>query len=100
MITLPDDTDTAHVVHAGTALDDRGRLVASGGRVLTVVARGDDLAAAREAAYTMVSASTSPAGSTATTSRSSGADGPCDRQPVDRPPVTPPRGVDPSNGEP
>ncbi|MDA8440124.1 MAG: phosphoribosylamine--glycine ligase [Propionibacterium sp.] len=53
-ITLPDDTDTAHVVHAGTALDEQGRLVASGGRVLTVVARGDDLASAREAAYEMV----------------------------------------------
>ena len=39
-----------HVLHAGTALRD-GVLVSSGGRVLSVVATGADLAAAREAAY-------------------------------------------------
>ena len=39
-----------HVLHAGTAEAD-GMLVASGGRVLSVVGRGPDLAAARAAAY-------------------------------------------------
>lgn len=39
-----------HVIHAGTARDEQGRLVAAGGRVLAVVARGADLAAARERA--------------------------------------------------
>ena len=40
-----------YVLHAGTALDGSGRLVASGGRVLDVVAAGADLAAARASAY-------------------------------------------------
>lgn len=40
-----------HVLHAGTATDDDGRLVTSGGRVLSVVAVGDDVADAREHAY-------------------------------------------------
>lgn len=43
------------VFHAGTSLDEDGRLVASGGRVLAVVGTGDDLAAARDAAYTRLS---------------------------------------------
>jgi phosphoribosylamine--glycine ligase len=38
------------VFHAGTALRD-GRLVTSGGRVLTVVARADDFPRARALAY-------------------------------------------------
>ncbi|MEY3073046.1 MAG: phosphoribosylamine--glycine ligase [Actinomycetota bacterium] len=41
----------AHVFHAGTALDDSGRLVTAGGRVLAVTGTGDDVAAARAAAY-------------------------------------------------
>lgn len=40
-----------HVVQAGTALDDEGRLVTAGGRVLAVVGVGASVAAAREAAY-------------------------------------------------
>ncbi|RCK67974.1 phosphoribosylamine--glycine ligase [Desertihabitans brevis] len=44
--------DVEGVFHAGTALDADGRLVAAGGRVLAVVGTGDDLAAAREQAYT------------------------------------------------
>jgi phosphoribosylamine--glycine ligase len=36
---------------AGVALDDDGRLVTAGGRVLNVVGRGSDLAAARAVAY-------------------------------------------------
>ena len=45
--------DAVHVVHAGTSLDG-GDLVASGGRVLGVVARASDLAAARADAYAAV----------------------------------------------
>jgi len=40
-----------HVIHAGTALDDEGKVVSAGGRVLAVVALGDDLVEAREKAY-------------------------------------------------
>jgi len=43
-----------HVLHAGTALDADGALVTAGGRVLSVVGRGADLAAARAAAYAAV----------------------------------------------
>ncbi len=43
-----------HVLHAGTALDDAGRLVSAGGRVLSVVGVGSDLAQARERAYAAV----------------------------------------------
>lgn len=39
------------VYHAGTARDADGRLVTAGGRVLAVTGRGQDLAAARAAAY-------------------------------------------------
>ena len=49
---LPEDS--RHMVfHAGTKETD-GRVVASGGRVLNVTARGESLAEAREAAYGMV----------------------------------------------
>ncbi len=46
--------DGVDVIHAGTALDDRGRLVTAGGRVLSVTAVGPDLEAARARAYTGV----------------------------------------------
>ncbi len=49
-ISLPEDTDDAYVLHAGTALTD-GHLVAAGGRVLGIVGRGADLEAARATAY-------------------------------------------------
>ncbi|MBX3689183.1 phosphoribosylamine--glycine ligase [Dokdonella sp.] len=39
------------VFHAATALDAQGRIVSAGGRVLTVCARGIDIAAARDKAY-------------------------------------------------
>jgi phosphoribosylamine--glycine ligase len=39
------------VFQAGTRRDERGRLVSAGGRVLTVCALGDGIAAARERAY-------------------------------------------------
>ena len=48
--------DGVAVLHAGTRRDDAGRLVASGGRVLSVTATGADLAAARTAAYAGVDA--------------------------------------------
>jgi phosphoribosylamine---glycine ligase len=42
------------VFHAGTRRDQDGRLVTSGGRVLTLVARGGTVAAARERVYANV----------------------------------------------
>ncbi|MDI3262581.1 MAG: phosphoribosylamine--glycine ligase [Fulvimonas sp.] len=39
------------IFHAGTRLDETGRVVTAGGRVLTVCALGRDIAAAREHAY-------------------------------------------------
>jgi phosphoribosylamine---glycine ligase len=41
-------------LHAGTARRDDGAIVSSGGRVLSVVGTGTDLAAARDAAYALV----------------------------------------------
>jgi phosphoribosylamine--glycine ligase len=48
---LPD----AKVFHAGTGRDASDRIVTRGGRVLTVVGRGDSVRAAQEAAYRVVS---------------------------------------------
>ncbi|WP_062070795.1 phosphoribosylamine--glycine ligase [Demequina sediminicola] len=45
----------AHVLHAGTALDADGQLVAAGGRVLSVIGRGESLADARNVAYEALS---------------------------------------------
>jgi phosphoribosylamine--glycine ligase len=56
LITLPPETADVHVIHAGTAVDEHGRLVANGGRVLVVVGTGDDLAGARRAAYEHIAA--------------------------------------------
>jgi phosphoribosylamine--glycine ligase len=41
----------SYVLHAGTATDQSGSLVASGGRVLDVVGSGPDITAARASAY-------------------------------------------------
>jgi phosphoribosylamine--glycine ligase len=38
-------------MHAGTSTDADGNTIVSGGRVLAVVALGDDLASARASAY-------------------------------------------------
>jgi phosphoribosylamine--glycine ligase len=46
-----DQLEGVHVIHAGTALDDEGKVVSAGGRVLAVVALGSDLVEARERAY-------------------------------------------------
>ncbi|MCX7912889.1 MAG: phosphoribosylamine--glycine ligase, partial [Dehalococcoidales bacterium] len=43
------------VFHAGTKLGDRGEILTSGGRVLTVVAKGKDLGEAREKVYRNIS---------------------------------------------
>jgi len=50
-ILVPHDRAGAYVLHAGTALDDDGRLVSNGGRVLNVVGTGPDVRAARATAY-------------------------------------------------
>jgi phosphoribosylamine--glycine ligase len=42
------------VFRAGVAVDDAGRCVTAGGRVLAVTGMGDDLAAARATAYDAV----------------------------------------------
>jgi phosphoribosylamine--glycine ligase len=47
-----DDVEApAYVLHAGTVFGPDGALRSAGGRVLSVTATGDTLAAAREAAY-------------------------------------------------
>ena len=47
--------DGVHVLHAGTGRGDDGALIATGGRVLSVVALGESVAAARERAYEAIS---------------------------------------------
>lgn len=49
-----EDGPNAYVLHAGTKKDNEGRVVSSGGRVLSVTASGADLAQARERAYAAV----------------------------------------------
>ena len=46
-----ESVEGVHVIHAGTRLDDEGKVVSAGGRVLAVVALGTDLVEARERAY-------------------------------------------------
>lgn len=50
-IEAAEELDDVHVLHAGTGTTERGELVAVGGRVLSVVALGATLEAARERAY-------------------------------------------------
>jgi phosphoribosylamine---glycine ligase len=50
-IDAADHVPGSYVLHAGTATDRSGDLVASGGRVLDVVGSGPDIAAARASAY-------------------------------------------------
>ncbi len=54
--------DADGVLHAGTARRDDGAIVSSGGRVLSVVGTGADLASAREAAYRTLSSIRLPGG--------------------------------------
>ena len=58
--SMPEDSSNM-VFHAGTAARD-GQIVAVGGRVLNVTARGDTLAQAQERAYAMVDAVDWPEG--------------------------------------
>lgn len=51
---LPENTDKVQIIHNGTVRQGAD-LYANGGRVLTVVAKGDDLAQARDRAYEVVS---------------------------------------------
>lgn len=53
-VEAADAVEGVDVIHAGTARDDAGNLVTAGGRVLTVTARGTDLADARRRAYEAV----------------------------------------------
>jgi len=46
-----DGKDDYYCFHAGTKLDDEGRIVTNGGRVLGITATGPDLKTAREKAY-------------------------------------------------
>ena len=54
--------DQPGVLHAGTATDADGRLVSAGGRVLSVVGTGRDLAAARAEAYRVLEGIELPGG--------------------------------------
>ena len=51
---LPEDTEDAHVFHAGTALRD-SEVVTNGGRVLCVTALGDTVSDAQQRAYEVAS---------------------------------------------
>lgn len=53
---IPGPSEGLIVFHAGTTSDDRGRTVANGGRVLSVVGLGDDVPTARARAYEAVDA--------------------------------------------
>ena len=53
-IEAAEELDDVHVLHAGTGTTERGELIAVGGRVLSVVALGATLEAARERAYEAV----------------------------------------------
>mgnify|MGYP001752606126 FL=1 len=48
---LPENTAEQMVFHAGTALNEEGLTVVSGGRVLCVVGLGESIAAAQKSAY-------------------------------------------------
>lgn len=47
--------EATKVFHAGTKRNDKGELVSNGGRVLNIVATGDDISMARDRAYKAVS---------------------------------------------
>ena len=54
--------ENVSILHAGTTAGDTGEFTASGGRLLTVVATGSDLAAARDTAYKAVETISIPNG--------------------------------------
>jgi phosphoribosylamine---glycine ligase len=51
---IPFETDHSKVFHAGTALDDSRQVLSNGGRVLCVVALGNDVKQAQDEAYLLV----------------------------------------------
>ena len=51
---IPKETENQVVFHAGTKLDDEGKLVTSGGRVLCVVGLADTMRTAQKTAYDAV----------------------------------------------
>ncbi len=53
-VTTAEEVEGVTVYHAGTALDEGGRLIACGGRVINVCALGADLGVARRRAYEAV----------------------------------------------
>ena len=55
VLGLDDLDNDIMVFHAGTTLDTSGKIVTSGGRVLTVVAKGETLAQARRKVYNNIS---------------------------------------------
>jgi len=59
---LPKDTDTVTTFHAGTTRTDKGVLLATGGRVLVVTARGASVTEAQSRAYEAVGAVNWPHG--------------------------------------
>ena len=61
LAALPEDSRNI-VFHAGTAAREDGAILATGGRVLNVTARGDSLAEAQARAYAMVEAIDWPEG--------------------------------------
>jgi phosphoribosylamine--glycine ligase len=52
---IPQETARSKVFHAGTRFNEKQQLVSNGGRVLCVVALGDDLQQAQQEAYRIVS---------------------------------------------
>lgn len=52
--SLPENDETHHVFHAGTAWDAEHRMIVNGGRVLCVVGLGDDIREAQARAYEAV----------------------------------------------
>jgi phosphoribosylamine---glycine ligase len=51
---IPFETDHSKVFHAGTVLDDSRQVLSNGGRVLCVVALGNDVKQAQDEAYLLV----------------------------------------------
>ena len=51
---MPEEKEYGKIFHAGTALDNEGNIVTSGGRVLCAVALGENIATAQSNAYDLV----------------------------------------------
>ncbi len=52
--TIPNESASGKVFHAGTTTDDAGRILTNGGRVLCAVGLGDNLREAQQRAYELV----------------------------------------------